>query len=277
MNPMNIFVGVPQSKYAGIAILVAMIIVAFAMIFGKEQVPAGQKFLFVLIMFIVALPTILFTLFQLTCLVTGAGMKNQRWWCAAYAWIGTIFIILYSVIIVTVGIASLVNGSNVLSDINQTMSFEQMQDLANQQAREYFQNMDMPKKENPMHAEMAAGPDTSAPDNFTVGGAMDTKAAVMSSFTVGGATSSHSTPVKQPFVVGGATASPSHVKQPFTVHKEGFAVPEYVPPETEAEKNTKKMLQQSDVPAPAPNAGMENFADFTLTEEEKKEMFGIRH
>jgi hypothetical protein len=134
----SIFIGVPQSKYAGIAILVSLIFVAFAMLFGKEQVPLGQKFMFVLIMFIVALPSILFILFQLTCLVTGAGAKNQRWWCAAYAWIGTIFVIMYSVIVVVVGIMSLMNGTNVVNDVNMVMSFEQMKDMADRQAQEFF-------------------------------------------------------------------------------------------------------------------------------------------
>jgi hypothetical protein len=247
MNPMNIFVGVPQSKYAGIAILVAMIFIAFAMIFGKEQVPIGQKFLFVLIMFVVALPTILFTLFQLTCLVTGAGMKNQRWWCAAYAWIGTIFIILYSVILVVVGISSLINGHNVLAEVNNTMTFEQMQVAANRHAAEYFQNMDLPKSENPMAQSMAE----TTTSKFTVGPtrrenfqALEDQS--MAEFTVG-------------------------------PKNESFQIPEATPPESEADKETRRMMQNAVVPAPAPlSGGMENFADFTLTEEEKQEMFGNR-
>lgn len=176
MSPMNIFIGVPQSKYAGIAILISLVFVAFAMIFGKEQVPVGQKFLFVLLMFVVSLPSILFLLFQLTCLVTGAGAKNQRWWCAAYAWIGTIFVIMYSVIIVVVGIMSMMNGTSVTKDINNMMSFEQMKDMADMRAQEYFstQEDEQAKEEfNKMSAHSSiptppADPTAKPPDAFTV-------------------------------------------------------------------------------------------------------------
>ena len=55
-----------------------------------------------------SLPAILFSLFQLTCIVTGAGSKNQRWWCSAYAWFIAILTIIYAVIIVILTILSLI-------------------------------------------------------------------------------------------------------------------------------------------------------------------------
>jgi hypothetical protein len=140
MALLDIFVGVPQSKYAGMAIMLALVVVAFAILFGKEQVPVGQKFLFILIMFLVALPSILLSLFQLTCLVTGSGFKNKRWWCGAYAWIGTFFILIYSAIIVVVGVMSLINGTDVRKEIDQMMTYEMMQGEANKQAQEFFEN-----------------------------------------------------------------------------------------------------------------------------------------
>jgi hypothetical protein len=240
MSLLNIFVGAPQSKYAAIAIVVALIFVAFAMLFGKEQVPVGQKFLFVLVMFIVALPTVLMTLFQLTCLVTGAGIKNQRWWCAAYAWIGTIFIILYSVIVVVVGIAALMNGSNVLSDINNMMTFEQMEDLANQQAAEYFQSSTAPM--TPKHTPPGIPKEMA------------------------------------PFTVGGTAAPPAHAEPSIVKDKpiESFEVPEPVPAPTEADKSLDKMQKAAIAPAPIMPDGLENFADFPSMidyEKKKNEMF----
>lgn len=194
MYPLNIFVGVPQSKYAGIAILISLVFVAFAMIFGKDQVPVGQKFLFVLIMFVVSLPSILFLLFQLTCLVTGAGAKNQRWWCAAYAWIGTIFVIIYSVIIVLVGVMSLVNGTSVTKDIDNMMSFEQMKDIADTQAREYFtaQGTPTPPPE----------PTAKPPDAFTTGSATSTPSKPHEPFTT-----SEEVRAKDAFGMANATSS----------------------------------------------------------------------
>ena len=135
---MDLFVGVPQSKYASIAILIALAVVGVAMLFGKDEVPIGQRFMFVLLMFIIALPSILLSLFQLTCLVTGAGLRNQRWWCAAYAWIGSIFIILYSAVIIVIGVIAMANGTNIDAELNNAMMIEAMQGEANKQAYEYF-------------------------------------------------------------------------------------------------------------------------------------------
>jgi ABC-type spermidine/putrescine transport system permease subunit II len=80
MALLDLFIGTPQSKYAATAIMAAILVVALAILFGKEKLPIGQKFLFILIMFIVALPSVLLGLFQLTCIVTGSGYKNKRWW-----------------------------------------------------------------------------------------------------------------------------------------------------------------------------------------------------
>ncbi len=136
----DIFLGVPQSKYAGLAILLAISVVAFAILVGKEPIPMGQKFMFILIMFLVSLPGLLLTLFQLTCLVTGSGLKNQRWWCSAYAWFGSALIILYSVILVGAGVMSLVNGSSIINDLAEMDQSTAVRAEANRMAREMFEN-----------------------------------------------------------------------------------------------------------------------------------------
>jgi hypothetical protein len=163
MALLDIFIGVPQSKYASIAVLVALGAVAFAMVFGKEEVPIGQKFLFVLLLFVIALPSVLLSLFQLTCMVTGAGLKNQRWWCGAYAWIGTIFMIIYSVLIVVVAISALVNGTNVASELDNVMLIEAMKVEANKQAREYFQSEMVVEEEQKQMEQPLAIPEMFAP------------------------------------------------------------------------------------------------------------------
>lgn len=145
---MDIFVGVPQSKYASIAILIALVVVGVAMLFGKDEVPVGQRFLFVLLMFIIALPSVLLSLFQLTCLVTGAGLRNQRWWCAAYAWIGSIILMLYCAIVVVIGIIAMVSGTNIDKELDNAMLLEAMQGEANKQAREYFLAQNAKEPEN---------------------------------------------------------------------------------------------------------------------------------
>lgn len=146
---LNIFLGVPQSKYAAMAILFALLAVSIAILFGRDPVPLGQKFMFIVLMFVLALPGLLLTLFQLTCMVTGAGMRNQRWWCSAYAWIGTILIMLYAIVLVVVAVMSLVNKTDVKKDLMAMDSFANNSTTANVVAKEYFEAEEKKKEEAP--------------------------------------------------------------------------------------------------------------------------------
>jgi len=118
------FIGVPQSRYAAIAILFAIVVVSLAIIFGKDAIPMSQKFGFVLLVALVSLPSLAMALFQMTCLVTGAGLKNQRWWCSLYSWVLSAMMILYSVLLVISAIMSLSAGDVAA----RKESFEDMED-----------------------------------------------------------------------------------------------------------------------------------------------------
>jgi hypothetical protein len=106
-NFLSVFVGVPQSRYAAIAITIAIVIVSLIILVTKDTIPIGQKFGFIFLVFLVSLPSLALALFQLTCIVTGAGFKQQRWWCSAYAWIISLMMIFYSVILIVAAILSL--------------------------------------------------------------------------------------------------------------------------------------------------------------------------
>jgi hypothetical protein len=136
MGLKEIFIGAPQSKFAAISVLVAIAFIALAILVGKEPIPMGQRFTFILILFLVSLPGLLVTLFQLTCLVTGAGLKNQRWWCSLYAWIGSVLIILYSVILVVAAIMSLLQGTSLIQELAKMEEYKN----ANLMAKEMFEN-----------------------------------------------------------------------------------------------------------------------------------------
>lgn len=101
------FFGVPQSQYAALAILIAIVIVSLTILFSDSPVPVSQKFGFVLMVFLVSLPGLALSLFQLTCIVTGAGATNKRWWCSLYAWVLSAIMIFYSILLVIAAIMSL--------------------------------------------------------------------------------------------------------------------------------------------------------------------------
>ena len=132
---LSVFFGVPQSKYAGMAILVSLAAVALSVLFGKERVPVSQKMVVVLLLVLLSLPAILVTLFQLTCLVTGAGIRNQRWWCSGYAWLISAVVILYSVLLVVMTVVSF-SADKQMSEIEKFyMTREGFQEMA----QEYFE------------------------------------------------------------------------------------------------------------------------------------------
>jgi len=106
-NLSNVFFGVPQSRYAALAILIAIVVVALAILFGDSPVPMSQKFGFVLMIFLISLPGLALSLFQLTCIVTGSGFDNKRWWCSLYAWVLSAIMIFYAVLLVIAALMSL--------------------------------------------------------------------------------------------------------------------------------------------------------------------------
>jgi len=62
-NFLSVFFGVPQSRYAALAIVVAMIVVSLVILVSKDTVPVGQKFGFIFLVFLVSLPGLALSLF----------------------------------------------------------------------------------------------------------------------------------------------------------------------------------------------------------------------
>lgn len=157
MAIMNLFMGVPQSKYAALAILAAIAIVSLTILFGREPIPLSQKFAFVLLVFLMSAPGILLTLFQLTCMVTGSGFNNKRWWCSAYSWIISGLLILYCVFLIAMAVTSLASGEMAVTQVAKETSenFETKMNAANQMATDMLNNMlvQSPQEDNSSDSE----------------------------------------------------------------------------------------------------------------------------
>jgi flagellar biosynthesis GTPase FlhF len=99
ININDIFFGSEQSKYAGIALFTTIGILCVAILFSSSKIPIEQRIGFVLSILIISIPSVLMSLFELTCIVTG-GNSETRWWCWVLAWVISIIIILYCIIII---------------------------------------------------------------------------------------------------------------------------------------------------------------------------------
>ena len=108
INISDIFFGSEQSKYAGIALFMTIIILCLIILFTGSKIPIGERFVFVIFILIISVPSILMSLFELTCIVTG-GNSTTRWWCWLLAWFIAIIIILYCVMII---VSMLISMSN---------------------------------------------------------------------------------------------------------------------------------------------------------------------
>ena len=98
-NLSDVFLGSEQSKYAGIALFITILIICLAILFTSSKIPIEQRIVFVLFILIITVPSILMSLFELTCIVTG-GNYNTRWWCWALAWVLAVMMIFYCIMII---------------------------------------------------------------------------------------------------------------------------------------------------------------------------------
>lgn len=209
----SIFIGAPQSKYAALAILAAVLVVSFTLLFGKDPIPFTQKLAFVMLLFLVSLPGVLMTLFQMTCLVTGAGFRNQRWWCGAYAWIITVLLVVYCVLLIAVAIMSLTSGEKVLSEVlaNDVENFEVMMKDANETAENFFaEDSKKEKFENELEEGFA--------DVAAAQAAASTATAAPAAPAAPGPAQKPATPSKPElahFKVAGGASEPASIPEPF--------------------------------------------------------------
>jgi hypothetical protein len=127
MSLLSPFVGSPQSWYAGVAIFIAIGVVSFAILFGADAMPLSQKFFFIILLLLISAPGIMLSLLQLTCLVTGTGSENRRWWCTIYAWVMSIFLIFYSCIIIVITFQDVVNTKETFANINENFKIRSIQ------------------------------------------------------------------------------------------------------------------------------------------------------
>lgn len=103
MGFVEAFIGTTQSKISGVAVLLAIIVLFFSLIFSNDGInKVGMAFIVLLI----CIPIVLYSLFQLTCLVTGSG---ETWWCGVYAWILTVFTVIFAAFIIVATIYLMVS------------------------------------------------------------------------------------------------------------------------------------------------------------------------
>lgn len=114
MALLDAFVGVPQSKVAAFAIMVAFAVMALAIVLGDISVPPSYRLLTVVFMIVMSIPSILITLVNITCAVSGSA--GGKWWCDIWAWVLTGFVAFYSILLVVAAMMVMSNKAQIQKD-----------------------------------------------------------------------------------------------------------------------------------------------------------------
>jgi uncharacterized membrane protein len=135
----DVFFGTQQSRYAAIAYFLTIAILCFAILFSSSDIPIEQRLLVVLFILIITIPSVLFSLFELTCIVTG-GNQNTRWWCYWLAWFLSIMLIIYCLFIIISLFFSMASYDLAVSRINEDEGNKVSKAEANEYAKEIMQD-----------------------------------------------------------------------------------------------------------------------------------------
>lgn len=100
----KLLTGTPQSQYAAIAILIAMIAIILSVLFNENELVLSERFMLILGVILFSIPSIILGLFDLTC-VSGKTVENSLcWW---WGWVIAFMIIIICVIVVFASISSM--------------------------------------------------------------------------------------------------------------------------------------------------------------------------
>ena len=100
----KLLTGTPQSQYAAIAILIAVIAIILSILFNENELTLGERFMLIGSVILFSIPSIILGLFDLTC-VAGKTVENSLcWW---WGWVIAFIIIIICVIVVFASVSSM--------------------------------------------------------------------------------------------------------------------------------------------------------------------------
>lgn len=128
------FIGTLQSRYAGIAIAIAILTVCLCILFANTNITLSNRLLIVFFVVLSCLPSILLSLFELSCMVTG-GTKKTNSGCYWFAWFISGLMILYSIIVIIYAIYILFTYDHAQSKVQEYEESKNMQ-MSNEEAND---------------------------------------------------------------------------------------------------------------------------------------------
>lgn len=169
-NISKLLTGTPQSQYAAIAILIAMIAIILSVLFNENDLSLSERLMLIGSVILFSVPSIVLGLFDLTC-VAGKTMENSLcWW---WGWVIAAIIIIICVIVVFSSISSMLTYNvattkSIKPVIDEVESDKIAKKLVNNDTTEVVK----PKVEMPTESDMTMQKDIQGM-NQGMGGGME--------------------------------------------------------------------------------------------------------
>lgn len=146
-------IGSAQSRYAGIAIFFAILAICIAILFTNTDISIGNRIGVVIFIILMSIFPVMISLFELTCIVTGAGDKPYNL-CNMFAWFIAVIIIIYCFILIIMTITSMFTYKKALTKVTITENFNKVSpEYAHNIAQNILQDHDE-VKEHRAHREV---------------------------------------------------------------------------------------------------------------------------
>ncbi len=147
----KLLTGTPQSQYAAIAILIAVIAIILSILFNENELTLGERLMLIGSVILFSIPSIVLGLFDLTC-VAGKTVENSLcWW---WGWVIAFIIIIICVIVVFASVSSMLTYNVATSkSIKPVVDEEESNKIAKELVKDVPETV-KPKVEMPTTSDM---------------------------------------------------------------------------------------------------------------------------
>jgi MFS family permease len=147
----KLLTGTPQSQYAAIAILIAVIAIILSILFNENELTLGERLMLIGSVILFSIPSIVLGLFDLTC-VAGKTVENSLcWW---WGWVIAFIIIIICVIVVFASVSSMLTYNVATSkSIKPVVNEEESNKIAKELVKDVPETVE-PKAEMPTTSDM---------------------------------------------------------------------------------------------------------------------------
>jgi uncharacterized membrane protein len=170
----KILTGTEQSRFAGLAILCAVMAIILSIIFNSTDISISQRIGMIVFFLLFSIIPISLALFELTCI---SALNGSSKYCGWYGWFITAFITIYCFIIVISALTSMLTYGEATKKVNEYKEQSKMSpEDANQIAKDMMTNEDekikQEQKPEQMPEQMPSSPTNVVTENMVTGNSL---------------------------------------------------------------------------------------------------------